>query len=451
MSILATVYKDSLRKHIPAEVLSGACGEIRRLNCNGKTVLQHGGVIVALTKKQERIASILIKLIIVTTIFFPIRDQYIKKGIYYTTFALPVFVTWGLIFYLGLAGKAKKEKSKFMWIYLGFLALYLGTILFFDFFFHHYYWELFHKAAAFLLVPLFWYMLPAGFFERNKVLSFLLGTIVISCIISIILYYAGIDRILFDKSSLIPRIIHHGEATTYMDKRLTFTYPHKSEYGVFLVLYSALCLKFKDIFKNRFLFAGAVFTLVFTAYLTNSVAALACVAVVLAGYALWKIPWGKLHLVYKVVLGGISVLVLGVMGAYGYHYVAAKRDLISMGSRFPIWKASIAAILDNPAGIGMEFDKLVLWNTARNCHNVFLVEMLWHSIPAGILFILLFFVMMAKSFWKYGVFSAAVWTGLLGMLCIDYSIKDFNLPMLVLCLYLLFFMEEEKGIVQSGG
>lgn len=362
---------------------------------------------------------------------------------------MPTLVTWGLIFYLGLAGKAEKEKSKFMWIYLGVLTLYLGTDIFFNFFYHHYYWELFHKTAAFLLIPLLWYMLPAGFFERNKVLSFLLGTIVVSCIISIILYYAGIDRILFDKASFIPRIIHHGEATTYMDKRLSFTYPHKSEYGVFLVLYSALCLKYKDIFKNRLLLLGAVFTLLFTAYLTNSVAAFVCVAVVLAGYGLWRVPWKRLHVAYKAVFGGISLLLLGAMGVYGYQYVASKRDLVSMGSRFPIWKASIAAILDNPAGIGMQFDKLVLWNTAKNCHNVFLVEMLWHSIPVGILLVVLFLVMLAKSFWKYGIFSAAVWTGLLGMLCIDYSVKDFNLPMLMLCLYLLFFMREEKGIVQS--
>ncbi len=406
---------------------------------------------MGLTKNQEKIVSVFIKLIIVTTIFFPVRDQYIKKGIYFTTFALPAFVTWGLIFFLGFAGKAEKEKSKFMWIYMGVLALYLGTALFFDFFYHHYYWELFHKTAAFLLIPLLWYMLPAGFFERNKVLSFLLAVIVISCIVSIVLYYAGIDRVLFDKASLIPRIIHHGEATTYLDKRLTFTYPHKSEYGVFLVLYSALCLKFKDIFKKKLLFFGAVFTLLYTAYLTNSVATLACVAVVFAGYALWKIPWKRLHVIYKIALGGVSLLLAGVMGAYGYHYVAAKRDLASMGSRFPIWKASIAAILANPAGIGMEFNKLALWNGVTNCHNVFLVEMLWHSIPVGILLIVLFLVMLAKGFWKYGVFSAAAWIGLLGMLCIDYSIKDFNLPMLMLCLFLLFFMREEKGIVQSGG
>lgn len=404
-----------------------------------------------LTKNQERIISVFIKLIMVTTIFFPIRDQYIKKGIYFTTFALPTFVTWGLVFYLALAGKAEKEKSKFMWVYIGILALYLGTELFIDFFYHHYYWELFHKTAAFLLLPLLWYMLPAGFFERNKVLPFLLGTIVISCIISIILYYAGIDRVLFDKASLIPKIIHHGEATTYWDKRLTFTYPHKSEYGVFLVLYSGLCLKFKDIFKNKLLFFISMLTLVFTAYLTNSVATLICVAAVIAGYALWKVPWKRLHVKYKIALAVISVFLLGAMAAYGYHYVAVKRDLASMGSRFPIWKASIAAILDNPAGIGMQFNKLVLWNGVKNCHNVFLVEMLWHSIPAGILLIALFLAMLAKSFWKYTVFSAAVWAALLGMLCIDYSIKDFNLPMLMLCLFLLFFMKDEKRIEQSGG
>lgn len=404
-----------------------------------------------LTKKQERVVSIFIILIIMTTIFFPVRDQYIKKGIYYTTFALPTLVTWGLVLYLGLIGRAVEEKSKFMQVYMGILALYLGTGFFFNFFYHHYYWELFHKAAAFLMLPLLWYMLPAEFFKRNKVIPFLLGAIVLSCILSIILYYIGIDRILFNKASLMPKLIHHGEATTYMDKRLTFTYPHKSEYGVFLVLYSGLCLKFKGIFKNRFLFFGSICILLVTAYLTNSVATLICVAVVIVGYVLSKLPWKRMHVTLKIALALISFLLLGAMGAYGYHYVAAKRDLASMGSRFPIWKASIAAILDNPAGIGMQFNKLVLWNEVKNCHNVFLVEMLWHSIPVGILLIVLFLVMIAKSFWKYAAFSAAVWIGLLGMLCIDYSMKDFNLPMLMLCLFFLFFMREEEKMEQSGG
>ena len=392
-----------------------------------------------------------------TTIFFPVRDQYIKKGIYYTTFALPTLVTWGLVLYLGLIGRAVEEKSKFMQVYMGILALYLGTGFFFNFFYHHYYWELFHKAAAFLMLPLLWYMLPAEFFKRNKVIPFLLGAIVLSCILSIILYYIGIDRILFDKASLIPKLIHHGEATTYMDKRLTFTYPHKSEYGVFLVLYSGLCLKFKDSFKKRFLFYGSIPILLFAAYLTNSVATLMCATVVIVGYVISGFPWKKLHVKYKIALAGISFVLLMVVAVYGYHYVAAKRDLTSMGSRFPIWKASIAAILDNPVGIGMQFDKLVLWEDIKtatiikNCHNVFLVEMLRYSIPVGILLIALFLFMLLKSFWKYSTFSAAVWIGLLGMLCIDYSIKEFDLPMLMLCLFFLFFMREEEKMEQSGG
>lgn len=398
---------------------------------------------MTLTKNQERTVSVFIKLIIVTTIFFPIRDQYIKKGIYYTTFALPTIVTWGLIFYLGLIGKAAEEKSRFMRLYMGTLALYLGSSLYFNFFYHHYYWEIFHKSAAFLLLPLLWYMLPAGFFERNKVPSFFLGVIVLSCFISIILYYIGIDRVLFDKASLIPTLIRHGESS-YWDKRLTFTYPHKSEYGVFLVLYSSMCLKFKSLFKNKLLFFVSLLTILFTVYLTNSVTTLVCVAVVLGGYVLSMFPWKRLHTKYKIALLTVSCFLLGAMGIYGYRYVGAKRDLASMGSRFPIWKASIAAILDNPAGIGMNFNKLVLWDTAQNCHNVFLVEMLWHSIPVGILLVILFLIMLAKSFWKYTAFSAAVWIGLLGMLCIDYSMKDFDLPMLMLCLFLFFFMREDK-------
>lgn len=396
-----------------------------------------------LTKKQEQIISVLIKLIIVTAIFFPIRDQYAKRSMYYTTFALPTFLSLCLVAYLGTVNTVRREKSRFMSVFITFLLLYIGADLYINFVYHHYYWELFHKATAFLLIPFLWYKLPEDFFERKKIISFLLTVIVISCILSIVTYHMGIDQIKFVKGELVPKVVRHGEAT-YLDKRLTFTYPHKSEYGVFLVLFTGLCLKFKKTFPKQVLFYGAMGVLLYTTYLTNSVAALGCVGVVVVGYVLSRLPWKKIVEKYKIAIGGIGVALCGI-GVCGYRYIAAERDLTSMGARFPIWKASIDVIKQNPEGIGMEFEKLYIWQMANNCHNVFLVEMLRYSIPVGILFLILFLLVFGKTFWKYTTFSIAVWVGLFGMLCIDYSLKGFNMPMLILCLFFLFFTMEKRG------
>lgn len=397
---------------------------------------------MALTKKQERIISVFINLIVITTIFFPIRDQYAKRSMYYTTFALPTVCAFMLLLYVAVVGKVREEKSRFMQIYMGLLFLYLGALLFINFFYHHYYWELFHKMTGFLLLPLLWYKLPADFFKRYKIIELVLGIVIFSCICSIIVYYAGIDQIKFTKASLLPQIIHHGESA-YLDKRLTFTYPHKSEYGVFLVLYSGLCLKFRKVFPKQVFFYGAMGIVLFTTYLTNSITAMGCVGLVVIGYILSGIDWKKIFQKYKIAILGIFAGIFGVI-VFFCHYAAKKRDFASFGDRFPIWKASIATIMQNPAGIGMEFEKLTIWNQVNNCHNVFLIEALRFSIPVGILLLALFLVMAGKSFWKYSTFSAAVWVGLFGMLCMDYSLKEFNLPMLMLCLFFLFFMQEKE-------
>lgn len=395
-----------------------------------------------LTKKQERIISALIKFMIVAAIFFPIRDQYGKRSLYYTTFALPSFLCLCLVAYLGTVNTIRREKSRFMSVFLFFFLLYVGADLYINFAYHHYYWELFHKATAFLLLPFLWYKLPEDFFERKKIISFLLTVIVISCMLSIATYYMGIDQIKFTKASLIPKIIHHGEAT-YPEKRLTFTYPHKSEYGVFLVLFTGLCLKFRSCFVNKVLFYCTIPLLLYTTYLTDSVAALAAVTLVVLGYVMSRLPWRRLVEKYKILIGGIGIFLCG-LSVYVYQYVAAKRDLSNMGARIPIWKASVEAILKTPQGIGMEFEKQILFMWANNCHNVFLVEALRFSIVVGCLFLLLFLLLLGKTFWKYTTFSAAVWISLFGMLSIDYSLKDFNTPMLLFCLFLLFFIEAES-------
>lgn len=395
-----------------------------------------------LTKKQEQIISVLIKLIIVTAIFFPIRDQYAKRSMYYTTFALPTFLSLCLVVYLGTVNTVRREKSRFMSVFIVFLLLYIGADLAINFLYHHYYWELFHKATAFMLLPFLWYKLPEDFFERKKIISFLLTVIVISCILSIVAYYMGIDQIKFVKGELVPKIVRHWEGN-YFEKRLTFTFSHKSEYGLFLILFTSLCLRFEKNFVKPLLCYGAVGVLLYATYLTNSIATLVCEGIVAIGYVLSRLPWKKMIQKNKFLLVLIGAVFCGVF-ACGIYYIETKRDLASMGYRFPIWRASIEAIIQNPNGIGMNFEKISIFGEVNNCHNVFLVEVLRYSMPVGILFLVLFLLIFLKTFWKYSIFSISAWIGILSMLCIDYSLKEFNMSMLILCLFLLFFTTENR-------
>lgn len=74
---------------------------------------------------------------------------------------------------------------------------------------------------------------------------------------------------------------------------------------------------------------------------------------------------------------------------YVLKWLSGERNLSTMGSRMPIWRAAVEKIKANPQGIGNRFvlnrdDWFHFDNfNTNNCHNIFLNEMLRYSIPVG--------------------------------------------------------------------
>lgn len=395
-----------------------------------------------LTIKQEKISAFFLKAMILAALFFPIKDYYPKRSIYYTTFSLITFLALVFIIYLGTTAQTKKVNGKFVPIYLTVILGFALSDIAVNFIWHHYYWEMFHQLTGFVLFLFLIIKLDDDYIEKHRIVEFLLSAAIFSTLIGIITYYGGVGMVVYKAGEIIPQIILHGETTYIYEKRLTFIYPHKSESGLFFLLFLGICLKFKSKFKKYYLWLASIAIFIWAIILTDSVAAIVCGLLIFTGYFFNLIPWNVLWKSYKkwcIICSffcGASGIIVGLKVL---SYIGEKRDIASMGSRFPIWKAAIKLIFENPQGIGRKFEKIMIWRNANNCHNIFLIECLRYSIVVGFLFLLALLIIMYFTLWKNKLFSLACWGSILLVLNIDYSLKEYNFSFFMLCIFILFW------------
>ena len=154
---------------------------------------------------------------------------------------------------------------------------------------------------------------------------------------------------------------------------------------------------------------------------------------------------------YEMVLKLISLAVVSVSLAYVvkalYVRINENRNMATLGSRTMIWEAFIGHIQEHPHGVGMEFSEPVFqvteWFFTNNCHNVFMNHMFRFSIPVGMIFTLMFAVIIIFSIIKkFSFLTIGIWIALLIPMCMDYSLFASELPFFLFIVYCMFFREE---------
>ena len=161
-----------------------------------------------------------------------------------------------------------------------------------------------------------------------------------------------------------------------------------------------------------------------------------------------KIDWKKLQFRKIHLLWGVMVLIGGggIMKLLG-----GERELLSIGGRLDIWSGAVREIIRKPTGWGYWFTEVLFQATpdwqVNNAHNVFLNALLRFSVPAGICFIVLIFMIMAYSIYKSRSFMAvAMWLGFLILLNMDYSLLNYEMGMFLFIIYLVcIYKPEEEG------
>ena len=160
----------------------------------------------------------------------------------------------------------------------------------------------------------------------------------------------------------------------------------------------------------------------------------------------WKAKWKV-----KLVSLALFPLPFGFLAKELYARIAEDRDILTLGSRTLIWDAFIQHITENPNGIDSVFGSTLFPVTehfhTNNCHNVFLNHMFRFSIPVGVIFSIIFLVIILFSLIKnFSFLTLGIWVALLIPMTMDYALFTSELPFLLFVLYCMFFRKKVSRI-----
>ena len=268
--------------------------------------------------------------------------------------------------------------------------------------------------------------------DVNKIMKNIIILFLLSVIFSILFRSIGGDAIKFYNNNFYIRY-----QDSFLDKRLTYIFNHKSEYGLILLLFFMYSLYyFKSKYKKVLISCITIALL-----LTNSIVNITCAIIVLLTYLYTKY-WNKCNKYIKVsvsILFGLGVL---VASAIIISLISDVRDLSSLGSRTTIWSYAFEYLSKNANGIGKNF-QIIQFNTGlnfyvNNFHNVFLNEMLQFSNIVGILYTILIFLIVFYSIFNYRnkIVSIINTIAILTPLMFDHSLWTSTLPVYIVVIYM---------------
>ena len=276
----------------------------------------------------------------------------------------------------------------------------------------------------------------------DKILQLLKYSIIANNIFALITRLSGYQRfymynLLFIKNDIDPEL-----------KTFNWYYHSPNEYALLLLLYMAFFLTYRKLFRNIWTYSLSQVLLVLMLFLTKAPGA------ILAGILLWvfvlfhyllkRFPVIKENLLYILPMLAVA---LGLL----FFLVFTKNELFN--ERFLMWKGSYEIIRDTPQGWGTTFgvapyETNYLPAGMVHAHNTFLVHMQRHSNAVGIMYILLFAVVITFSTLRKPNFKTfGIWLAVLFMLFMDFTLQTLNLPLVLFLIYCIFFRENENTLL----
>lgn len=279
----------------------------------------------------------------------------------------------------------------------------------------------------------------------RKVLQLFKYSIIINNIFALITYFCGYRRffmynLLFIKNEMDPDF-----------KAFQWYYQCTNEYALILLLYMAFFIIYRKLFRNIWTYALSQGLLLLLLVLSNAPGAL------LAAGLLWTFV--GLHYVterFPIIKENLLYILPLLVAALGFVFFLAFTKNEIFNERFLMWKGSLEIIRDTPQGWGNTFgvapyETNYLPAGMFHAHNTFLVHMQRHSTPVGIMFLLLFVVLITFSAIRKPNFqTAGIWLAALLMLCMDFTLQTTNLPLVLFLIYCIFFRPKAKKPVVSN-
>lgn len=278
----------------------------------------------------------------------------------------------------------------------------------------------------------------------DKFLRFTIGAILLTNLIAIAFRLQGYSRIRFmnltcEKYPVNPDFDHY-----------SWLYYDYSEYALILLVCMAFFMVYRSLFKKVWIYALSQLVLLVGLCLTKSSTFLLA-AGIMFGCDFVHFLLKRFRVKRKYVLCSLPVaLILGcVLLAVLFTQVE------SFHTKYLIWKGNWQVILDNPPGLSSSFGALLydIENVAlqqNQAHNVFLNHMLRYSLPVGLVYTLMYAIIVVCSFIRHPNYrTLGIWGALLLTMNMEYSLQTMNLPFMLFMIYCLFFRtnvaEKERG------
>ena len=395
-------------------------------------------------------SAVMIKIMLVVALFIPITTtmEGSKHPQYFQEFVLvnAVVVVFLLFYVLSLIKNKRWNREN-----LVFCIKFLFVLLLYQFFYWlmqdtiQWKWEGLNCLVSFGFFLLLMCGMNKEWFERYRIIQFANRSIVISHLISIIVYlkgYASVYWYNFKFELMQPKVF-------YGEKRFEWIYYHKSQYAFMILLSIGFILVHRKKFINKITFGISLCILVAALYISHVNTAIVGGGMILACFCIdiFIKNFRKIKLWVKMVI--IPVFSVSVIGTcvFIFQKIAAERSILTLGSRTYIWEHVLDYILKHPEGIGSRFakKKIILpeiYAKVNNGHNVFLNELYRFSIPVGICFIIFFVLIIVYSLEKkFSFLTLGIWGALLLSMMMDYAVMNSGWTLMVFFFYTIFFLD----------
>ena len=220
----------------------------------------------------------------------------------------------------------------------------------------------------------------------------------------------------------------------------SWLYLEASEYAMLLLLELAFFIVYRKHFKNMITYILSQSILVIGLILTKSTTFLLAAAIMfgchLIQYLIERYKPPKKYMLLTIPLFTVS-------GIAFFWLLFTKID--TFHTKFLIWKGHWSMLLEDPLGLRIAFGPLKYYvsnvdTPINQAHNIFLNHMVRYSLPVGLLYTAMFFIIIVFSIMrKPNYLTVGLWIGLLIPMNMNYSLQTLNLPLALFMIYCIFF------------
>ncbi len=403
----------------------------------------------------KRFAQAMIKHVVAVSLFFPY--VYSARGnMYYQDFILANFFAILAMVFIFTSWKLDLRKNGVLLAGMGILVIcYNGWFTYMNRTYHHWYGEQINTTIIFLFFMVLLMVKDVHALIDSNMIRSIIHMMVTTNVLAI-----GYRLITEQNRILIMNgLILRNKFDVIMEDQYSWLYIHKSQYAFLLVMSIAFCVVYRKLFRNLFTYILTLATLCFALYLSDTYAAMGAAALIFGGQFLdylLKAKWWK-KLVAAVGLGVPGVLVALKL----YEKIGENRNLLTLNGRTRIWKGSWETITTNANGVidfNMGVDRFIYGFTqegwrmrAYNCHNAFMNQMFRFSILVGVIFTLIFTLLLLSAIKRNLSFTTlSIALAILIPLCMDYALTNVEFILYILLLFIMFFRSQIQKTSESA-